>query len=243
MNAERALERLNKELEKRVKSTEEGLGRTQAQLRALAASLFQSQEDERRRVARELHDDIAQQLAVLEISLQQLQDDKTSSLEEIRRRIGELQAKTARLGEDIRSISHRLHPSVIDDLGLPAALRSLVDEFGEREEMPASLFLDKVPETIPRDVAAVLYRITQEALRNVAKHAGETHVKVSLEGSNNGLLLQVADLGEGFDPATAGRGLGLVSMAERVRLVNGSFDVKSALGKGTVVTVQVPLPA
>ena len=143
----------------------------------------------------------------------------------------------------MRSISHRLHPSILDDLGLPQALKALVDEFGERECMLATFTRRDVPAQLPKEVASTLYRITQEALRNIAKHAGRTHAKVTLEGSDSRLRLEVADFGEGFDTHQSRAGLGLISMEERARLVHGKFAVESALGKGTTVGVQVPLQA
>jgi two-component system CheB/CheR fusion protein len=139
-------------------------------------------------------------------------------------------------------LSHGLHPSVLDDLGLPQALRDLVEEFGKHDAMFLTFNRRRVPEFVPRAVAAALYRIAQEALRNAAKHAGKTHVKVSLEGVTGGLRLTVRDFGEGFDAgAMEHRGLGLVTMEERARLINGAFSVESELGEGTTVTVTAPL--
>jgi two-component system CheB/CheR fusion protein len=143
------------------------------------------------------------------------------------------------LSEDLRRISHALHPSILEDLGLASALRSLVAEFAEREGMPADFTHRHVPAQLPIEVAGSLYRITQEALRNVSKHAGRTHVRVTLTGSKSGLRLVIRDLGEGFDPSET-RGLGLISMEERARLIRASFRVTSSLGEGTTVQVQAP---
>jgi two-component system CheB/CheR fusion protein len=241
INTERRLAQLNEELLGQVHSTQEWLGRTQSELRALAGSLFESQENERRRVARELHDDISQQLALLEMSLTELEQSGSSDPAELRRHTAGLRERTAKLSDDVRTMSHRLHPSALDHLGLPAALKALVQDFGEREAMPATFMRQNVPESIPAEVAGVLYRITQEALRNVAKHAGKTHVKVVLQGLESQLRLQVTDLGEGFDLDDARGGLGFISMAERARLVKADFKVESALGRGTTVTIDVPL--
>ncbi len=157
--------------------------------------------------------------------------------------LGELREQLARLAEDVRRISHRLHPAILDDLGLPVALNALVEEFGDREGMPATYFGINLTEDFPTNVSAALYRITQEALRNVAKHAGKTHVKVILEAKNDRLLLQVIDLGIGFDPDpdVPREGLGLISMTERARLIHGTVSIHSSLGKGTTITVEVPL--
>ncbi|MGI8959507.1 MAG: CheR family methyltransferase [Bryobacteraceae bacterium] len=238
--AELLLQRERERLASQVRTTEEQLQRTQEELRSLAASLFTSQEEERRRVARELHDDISQQLAMLANDLEQLRQNIPPPEAEMRNRLAALREGAAALSDELRRISHALHPSILEDLGLPVALRSLVTEFAERESMPSNFTHRNVPDVLSREVSATLYRITQEALRNVAKHAGRTHVRVSLIRKNSALRLTIRDLGEGFDPSET-RGLGLISMEERARLVGGSFRISSALGEGTTVQVQVPL--
>lgn len=234
------LERERQSLESRVLSTVQALGQTQEELRALSGSLFQAQEDERRRVARELHDDISQRLAVLGIDLQHAaeivaQDSEAGKI------IEALASRTDALADDVRKISHGLHPSMLDDLGLPYALKALGEEFSERERMLVTWQRQDIPERIPQDVSATLYRIAQEALRNVSKHAGRTHVKITLAGLDGHLRLEIADFGEGFDMEDVRHGLGLISMSERARLVQGTLTVNSALGKGATVMVDVPL--
>jgi len=241
-NAEHLQERLQRELEVQIHSTEETLGRTQSELRALTGSLFTSQEEERRRVARELHDDITQRLAHLQMEIEAIQQSPPANKKEVARRMAALSEETAKVSDSVRQISHRLHPSILDDLGLGEAVKSLVDEFRVMEGMPATFRRRNVPENLPPETAGTFYRITQEALHNIAKHAGKTHVKVSLEGSDSGLRLEIKDSGEGFDVQETSRGLGLVSMAERARLVQGVFSIESALGVGTTVRVDVPLP-
>jgi two-component system, chemotaxis family, CheB/CheR fusion protein len=238
--AEQIIEREKWQLEGRVLSTVQALGRTQDELRALSASLFQAQEEERRRVARDLHDDISQRLAVLGMDLQHAAAAAPGD-SETRTIIEGLASRTGALADDIRKISHGLHPSMLDDLGLPYALKALGDEFSEREKMLVTWQRQDIPERIPQNVSATLYRIAQEALRNVAKHAGRTHVKISLAGVDGRLRLEIADFGEGFDMEEAHHGLGLISMSERAHLVEGRFAVNSALGKGTTVVVEVPL--
>jgi two-component system CheB/CheR fusion protein len=217
------------------------LERTQEELRGLTAHLFNVQDEERRHVARELHDDISQNLSILDLHLKALRDKQSHGLDGAE--IDEVRSQISALANDVRSISHRLHPAILDDLGLPAALKALVEEFGEREEMPATYHGINIPETIPTNIAAALYRITQEALRNVAKHAGKTHVKVLLEEKEGVLTLQVIDLGVGFDQEAevAGGGLGLISMTERARQIHGQLSIHSALGKGTTMIVKAPL--
>jgi two-component system CheB/CheR fusion protein len=237
---EKLLQQRNVELENQIRATEESLNRTQRELRALTARLFTSQEEERRRVARELHDDIGQQLALIEIEMEQLEQEIAAGSAD-RANVRGLRQKTSRLSESVRSISHRLHPSILDDLGLPRALKALVTNFAEAEKMPATFARRNVPEILPHRISGVLYAIAQEALRNVAKHAGRTHVKVSLESMDGILRMRIADFGEGFDTQEIASGLGLISMAERARLVAGSFSVRSVIGAGTSITVDVPI--
>ena len=240
--AERLLESERERLAGQFRSTAEELHRTREELRALAGRLFTSQEEERKRVARELHDDIGQRLAALEIDIERLRGDLPPAPEDVQSALTGLRVRMSDLSNAVRKLSHQLHPSNLEHLGLAAALKSLVEEFGNRRGMVADFRRSRVPDGIPQEVAAALYRVAQEALRNVAKHAGRTHVKVSLEGSAGRLRLTVRDLGEGFDvTGVARRGLGLVSMEERVRLVGGKFAVESALGEGTKVTVTIPL--
>ncbi|HEY1945991.1 MAG TPA: CheR family methyltransferase [Bryobacteraceae bacterium] len=235
-------ERLNQELELQVHSTAETLGRTQSELRALAGKLFTSQEEERRRVARELHDDISQRLAHLQIGIEQIQLHPSKNPDELSGKMEQLRQAASHLSENVRDISHRLHPSILEDLGLAEAIKSLLEEFRRQEGMLTTFRRHHVPASIPYETAGVLYRITQEALRNVAKHAGKTHVKITLDGVSSGLRLKIKDFGEGFDMHERGGGLGLISMAERAHLVQGSFAVESALGAGTTITVEAPLP-
>jgi two-component system, chemotaxis family, CheB/CheR fusion protein len=233
--------RLNRELEVQVHSTEETLGRTQSELRALAAKLFASQEEERRRVARELHDDISQQLAHLQMELERIQIKPPANADELSLKMEHLHKTAAHLSDNVRAISHRLHPSILEDLGLAEAIKSLLEEFRGQEGMLTTFRRHLVPASIPYETVGALYRIAQEALRNVAKHAGKTHVKITLEGTGSGVRLKIKDFGEGFDMQEKSAGLGLISMAERARLVQGAFSVESALGAGATITVEVPL--
>jgi two-component system CheB/CheR fusion protein len=240
--AERLLEADRERLAGQVQSTTEVLGRTREELHALAARLFTSQEDERRGVARELHDDISQKLAVLEMDIETLRKELPADPSAIKTELERIRERSRTLSAEVRGISHELHPSALDHLGIAPALKSLVEEFGSREGMVASFHSRNVPENPRPEVAVALYRIVQEALRNVAKHAGKTHVKVMLEGLDQRLRLEVRDFGEGFDmEGSKGNGLGLVSMAERARLIGGTLAVQSALGDGTAISVTVPL--
>jgi two-component system CheB/CheR fusion protein len=217
------------------------LNRSQEELRGLTAHLFTVQEEERQRVARELHDDISQRLSALEILLHEIEtrDRKGVDLE----RIESARSLVQSLNTDVRQISHRLHPAILQDLGLPAALKAMVQEFGHRENMPATYTSEALPESWSSEAATAVYRIAQEALRNVSKHAGKTHVKVMLAGSNSHLELRVMDFGLGFDQDSEDpvHGLGMISMQERARLAGGTLAVRSFLGQGTTVTATIPL--
>lgn len=206
----------------------------------LAARLLAFGEAERRRIARELHDDISQRLALLADDADHLRVEAVLADESNRRRLDKLVDQARNLSEDLRRISHRLHPSVIQDLGLSVAIRSLTADFADRTGMPASFVEKSVPPHLPLDVSTALYRIVQEALRNVTKHAGETSVLVTLNGRADDLVLFVSDLGAGFD-ATHQFGLGLLSMRERAYLAGGAFSLVSSVGNGTTVQVRVPL--
>jgi two-component system CheB/CheR fusion protein len=238
---ERLLQEKGDRLSVEVASATRELGQSREELRALTSGLFVSQEEERRRVARELHDDVSQRLALIELDGQQMDLQIDDNPELARQKLRELRAKIGELSKEVRGISHRLHPAIIEDLGLASALRSLTEEFRGRERMITTFSQQDLPDQIPPGVAIGLYRIAQEALRNVAKHAGQTHVKVSLRGGSDELVLQVTDSGIGFDMEEAKHGLGLISMKERARHLNAAFQVDSTLGDGTRVTVEVPL--
>lgn len=238
--AEQMLAHQKEELEAEVDRTNRTLSVAQEELRGLAAHLFSVQEEERQRVARELHDDVAQRLSLLQMQVEEQMppgvDGGSGVATSIYSQIKELNA-------DVRMLSHKLHPAILSDLGLPAALKELVDDFRVREQMFATYIGTNVPETISLDAATVAYRIAQEALRNVSKHAGKTHVKIMLERVDSVLRLEIRDLGVGFDADDEAprRGLGLISMKERARIAGGSLTITSSLGEGTSVSLKVPI--
>ena len=176
-----------------------------------AQQLIAVNDSERRRVARELHDDISQRLALLADDADRLRREANLRSEASVERLDQLVEQARALSEDLRRISHRLHPAVVQDLGVSAALRSLTAEFSERTGMPATFVERNVPRHLPGDMGTAIYRIVQEALRNVTKHAGQTTVLVRLDVHPDELVLFVSDLGAGFD-ATYKTGLGLISM-------------------------------
>ncbi len=242
IEAARLLSEERAHLATQVETAARELGRTQEDLRALASSLFTSHEGERRRVARELHDDVCQKLAALEIGAQQAAQRMTAEPEQALAELALVRSGIASLSDDVRALSHGLYPSVIDDLGLAPALRALLDDFRDREGMIGTFSAQRLPEKISGEIATGLYRIAQEALRNVSRHAGKSHVKVILAGNGAAIRLQVIDSGEGFDVLEPRSGLGLISMEERARMMGGTFRVESELGEGARVTVEVPLP-
>ena len=221
------------------------LERSRLELQALAGRLLTAQEDERRRISRELHDDINQRLALLTLEMEVLHQQLPRSRRATAERLGTLRDRVVELSDDVHRLAYQLHASILDDLGLPAALRSDVADFTRREGITVELQQPHVTEPIPPDVASCLYRVAQEALRNVAKHARAAHVTVSLESVTAGIKLAIADSGVGFDALCSQRhrsGLGVVGMQERVRLVNGRFSLTSHPGQGTRVEVWAPLP-
>jgi len=222
----------------------EDVAQTHAQeVHALAASLMTVQEEERRRVSRELHDQICQQLASLAIDIGGLAADPPPP-EEARGRLKALQVRVVRASEETRHIAYELHPSVLDDLGLEASLRALCKEFSAGAAKAKLKFTDGAPPvSIPRAVASCLYRVAQESLHNIAKHADAKHVSVALTFKKGTVALSIADDGVGFAQAgVAGRGgLGLIGMEERARLVNGKLWITTRPGHGARIALEVPL--
>ena len=208
-----------------------------------ALSLLSAQEDERRRIARELHDDVGQRFALFQMELENLRRTSAGDLTDLPRRLDALIDQAEKLAEDVRSVSHRLHPSILEDLGLESALEQLVGEF-ERAYGRTVEFVRQQPLTrpVPSATATALYRITQEALRNVAKHARGAFVIVELSSTDQELCLSVKDDGPGFDVEVLHRhsGLGLISMQERAKLVGGKLRLSTAVGEGTEVVALLP---
>jgi len=224
------------------RKAEEELRESHRELRALTGRLLQAQESERRRIAREMHDDWTQRLAVLGIDVAML-EQQLGAPDKARPLLHSIQGKLMRLTEDVHALSRQLHPAILDDLGLVEALRSECAAFSEREGIEVSYCPEGVPEFLPKDVALCVYRIAQEALRNIAKHASVDKARVALTATDQELLLRVQDAGAGFDATgvPSRPGLGLSSMQERARLVHAALSVTSEPGLGTTVLVRVPL--
>jgi signal transduction histidine kinase len=212
-----------------------------AEIRALAAQLMTAQEEERRRVSRELHDSLCQKLASLALEVENLAVALPPPAT-TRARLQALGARAMEVSEEARHIAYELHPSVLDDLGLVVSLQALCDDFAKAEKMRVDFKSGKLPDLVPQKIASGLYRIAQESLRNVAKHAKAKHLSVALAVQDHGLVLSLEDDGIGFaPPAVKGKGgLGLVSIGERARIVGGTLSIESKPGDGTRISVRVP---
>jgi PAS domain S-box-containing protein len=223
-------------------ASEESLRRSHARVQDLAGKLITAQEEERKHLSRELHDDLNQKLASLAITIGYLKRHLPEPAEFINHQLTDLEDRIFSLSNDIRQLSHELHPAVLEHIGLHMALESYCGEFSGREGIPVALDIEEgITEIHPR-IALCLYRIAQEALRNVAKHSGAASARVTLSTANGGVRLVISDQGIGYDysQARAKGGLGLISMEERVRLLGGSFQVITQPHKGTEVRVYIP---
>jgi signal transduction histidine kinase len=216
---------------------------SQRELRVLTGRLLQAQETERRRIARELHDDLNQNLALLSVELDVLGQRPPESAAKLGDRMRELSARVKQLSSAVHGLSHQLHPSKLEQLGLLAATRGLCRELAEGHRLSIDFTHSEVPDAIPEDAALCLYRIVQEALGNVIKHSGARHAAVGLTGGADALGLRIVDDGAGFDPGSVrgNGGLGLVGMRERLRLVGGTMSIDSRPAGGTRIEVRVPL--
>ena len=212
----------------------------QETLAGMTRKLIEAQEQERARIARELHDDINQRLAMLAVELEQLGDDPS----EVESRVQELRKQTIGISDDVQALSHELHSSKLDYLGAVGGLGSWCKEFGGRHGIQIDYRHD-VRNTLPLETGLCLFRVVQEALHNVVKHSGAKRVEVELAEDSGEVHVLIRDLGKGFDLETAekGRGLGLTSMRERVRLVNGTIEIESKPMIGTTIRVHVPFPS
>ncbi len=211
-------------------------------LQQISHQILQAQEEERYRLARELHDEAAQSLTTLLVYIRLL--ERAKNPDEAQRHVQELRELTVRALEDVRRVAVDLRPTILDDLGLVAALEWRVDELNKQNGVHAAIASEGMDRRLPRAAELVLYRVGQEALSNVHRHAGASEVKVTLRRDGDLCVLQVADNGAGFDPALVeqydGHGLGLVGMRERIAMIGGELEVKSQPGAGAQITAQIP---
>ncbi len=217
--------------------------RSEEKLQALRSRLTRAQEEERARIARDLHDDTGQRLALLSIDLEQLKQFSVKSQSALTPQLDSLVRIASEITSDVHSVSRRLHPSQVELLGLVRALANFCKDFASRNSMEIRFVHPDHPPSPSRDVALCLFRVAQEAIRNVHKHSGVREAVVELKEVAGALHLRVSDSGAGFDPASldSAPGIGLLSMEERLRSMGGELAVQSTLGGGTTVEASIPL--
>lgn len=225
------------------KEAEEELRKSREYYRVLSRKLITAREEERRWLGRELHDDLTQRVAALAMEAGMLLHHKRSLPSALVEQLTLLYQEATKLAEDVHSLSRRVHPSVVEDFGIVEAIRSECLKLQERMNIPVRFRHRHIPEDLAIHQAVCLYRVTQETLRNIAKHAHATQVTVCLIAREHSLHLSIRDNGVGFDPSEVRkkRGLGLASMLERVSLVEGIMQVKAKPGKGAQIKVCIPL--
>jgi signal transduction histidine kinase len=211
-------------------------------LSKVGGKLIEAHEVERRRIARELHDDIGQQLALLATNLALMEQDPLDSVAEIRNRTHEHLNRLQEISAAVQALSHRLHSSKLQLLGIVTAAKSFCRELSDQHKVEIDFAHVDIPPSVPEEISLCLFRIMQEALQNAVKHSGMRHFEVELRGASDGIHLTVHDAGLGFDPEVLvnNRGLGLISMQERVNLVEGTFSIESRPNLGTTIHVRVP---
>jgi PAS domain S-box-containing protein len=215
----------------------------QQALAKVSGQLIEAQEKERGRIARDLHDDICQRLALLAMEISLANRSADVSAEITKQRLREIQTHCSEIAGDVQSLSHQLHSSKLDSLGVVAAIKGFCDEFSRQHEVSINVTGTNVPRELPHDISLCLFRVAQEALHNAVKYSGTNQFTVRALGMMDCVQLLVSDAGSGFDVEAAKRnpGLGLVSMQERVHLVHGTLSVESQPGKGTKILAVVPL--
>jgi PAS domain S-box-containing protein len=215
-------------------------------LSSISRRLIQAQEAERARIARDLHDDIGQRLALMAVTVEQLTHTRSRASDEGRSLLDSLQTQTAEISASVQAIAHELHSSRLQHLGVVAAMKGFCAELSTQQKVEVDFSYADVPPGVPAETSLCLFRVVQEALHNAVRHSGVRQFEVQIRGTADALQLTVRDKGLGFDPENAidGRGLGLTSMKERLKLVGGELFIKSGSSRGTTVVARVPrLPA
>jgi signal transduction histidine kinase len=232
-------------IQEELRRSQKKVGEHFEEIRNLAGRLVGAQEGERRRIARELHDDISQRFALLSIEIQRTKEVPPTSVGNLRSRMDELEKQASEISTSVESLSHELHSSRLEYLGIVSAIRGFCKEFGDKHKVTVDFDDEGNPPTVPQDISLCLFRVMQEGLHNAAKHSGVRVFEVKLHGSPAEIHLIVRDSGVGFDPELARdtQGLGLISMQERVRLVKGTISITSRPKSGTEINVRIPLSA
>jgi signal transduction histidine kinase len=209
----------------------------------LSSKLINAGEQERRRIVSELHDDFSQRLAVLSLGLENVEEATPASFPDVHKRLHDLVKSTSELSTDLHTLSHRLHSSTLESLGLVPAVAALCKEFTANQDIKIDFTSTEIPRSINPDTALCVFRIVQEALRNLKKHSGTGEAEVDLRTAGGRLEVAVRDEGFGFDlkGLRNNEGLGIRSMEERTRSLGGKFEIHSSSGKGTTLRAYLPL--
>ena len=216
----------------------------QANLRELSGKMITSLEDERSRIARELHDDVSQRLALMGIEMEQIMQALPGKQDSVRKRLRELWGQNQEISSEVRQLSHNLHSTKLEYLGLVAAVNSLCNELSKHHGLRIRFKHLDVSSSIPTKVALCIYRVVQESLGNVVKHSGAQEAQVTLTGLHGEINLRISDEGAGFDPETIKTkgGIGLIGIRERLLLIGGEVSIESQPSHGTRIVARVPLP-
>jgi signal transduction histidine kinase len=218
------------------------LARSRHALEQLSARLVDVQETERRAISRELHDEVGQALGALLVDIGRLSTALSGERSEVKAQLDNLKSVAERTFQSVRNIALLLRPSMLDDLGLAAALEWQGREVSRRSEMEVSVESESVPEDLPDEYKIYIYRLVQEALNNAVRHSGARNARVVVERPAKSIVVRVTDDGRGFDPGRS-RGMGILGMEERVKHLGGTLRVESQPGKGATVTAELPIPA
>lgn len=232
-----------KAAEQTLKDSQSALAESHEHLRRLTSGLFRSQEEERRRISRDLHDDLNQRLASLVMEVEMVEQILPASSTKTRKKLGSIRQHAEQISDGVRRAAYQIHPSILEHLGLVAALKSLCADFKTHYGLEVALSYDNIPPAIPMESALCLYRIAQESLRNVVKHSGMNSARLAVSGAEGKIRLSVEDSGAGISQLPQGErsGLGIVSMEERARLAGGTLGIRSGAVAGTIVEVSLPL--
>ena len=218
------------------------LARSRHALQQLSARLVDAQETERRAISRELHDEVGQSLGALLVDIGRLSTTLSGDHPEVKTQLDNLKSVAERTFQTVRNIALLLRPSMLDDLGLAAALEWQGREVSRHSEIEVSVESESVPEDLPDEYKIYIYRLVQEALNNAVRHSGARNAKVVVERLSKSIVVRVADDGCGFDPGRS-RGMGILGMEERVKRLGGTLRVESQPGNGTTVTAEFPIPS
>jgi len=215
--------------------------RSEKILKELSGRLIHAGEEERQRLARELHDDFAQRLALLSVGLDMLLQDSSADGVSLHRRLQELWNDVKELASDVHNLSHRLHSSKLRLLGIKMALKEVCGQVSRQHSVDIQLEAGELPSELSDDVSLCFYRVAQEALNNAVKHSHSRRIEVKLNNSRGRVRMRIKDFGVGFDPDARANGIGLAAMRERLRMVGGSLHVKSSPGVGTELTAEAKI--